>query len=204
MADHTDPPFAPGLARPHPGGRALDRDSPRGEFEATLHRLGYDALSALDLENAWDAFREVAATKAEVTVRDLKALLGDRLRAEAEQYQLLRMSTITRTGERAWARVELLERGVEMPLEAEGTGDGPIHAALNAVIEALGVTAQLVSFRVEALSTGADALAEAHLTVEVGGRQQTAEGVAPSLTEAGVRAFLHALSQARRSDRRAG
>ena len=89
-----------------------------------------------------------------------------------------------------------------MPLEAEGTGDGPIDAALNAVVDALGVTADLVAFRVEALSTGADALAEAHVTVAIGGHHYTAEGVAPSLTEAGVRAFLRALSQARRQDRR--
>jgi hypothetical protein len=39
------------------------------------------------------------------------------------------------------------------------------------------------------------------VTVDVGGRHHTAEGVATSLTEAGVRAFLRALSHARRAER---
>jgi 2-isopropylmalate synthase len=113
------------------------------------------------------------------------------------------MATRTRTGEPAWAQVELLERGIEIPLAAEGHGDGPIDAALRAVVAALAIEARLVAFSVEALSTGADALAEAHVTVDVGGRHHTAEGVAPSLTEAGVRAFLRALSHARRAERHA-
>ncbi len=71
------------------------------------------------------------------------------------------------------------------------------------MVAALAIEARLVAFSVEALSTGADALAEAHVTVDVGGRHHTAEGVAPSLTEAGVRAFLRALSHARRAERHA-
>ena len=201
MTEHPDPQRAPGLARPTRGGRALDRASTREEFDDALARIGHEGLSAFEAENAWNAFRELADAKSQVTMSDLEALLDDRLRAVAEQYQLLRMATRTRTGEPAWAHVELLERGIEMPLAAEARGDGPIDAALRAVVAALAIEARLVAFSVEALSTGADALAEAHVTVDVGGRHHTAEGVATSLTEAGVRAFLRALSHARRAER---
>jgi 2-isopropylmalate synthase len=203
MTQPTDPQRAPGLARPTRGGRALDRASTRGDFDESLARLGHEGLSPLEAENAWDAFRELADAKSQVTMSDLEALLDDRLRAVAEQYQLLRMATRTRTGELAWAQVELLERGMEIPLAAEARGDGPIDAALRAVVSALAIEARLVAFSVESLSTGADALAEAHVTVAVGGRHHTAEGVATSLTEAGVRAFLRALSHARRAERHA-
>jgi 2-isopropylmalate synthase len=192
---------APGIARPSRGGPGLGRGSTRDEFENALGRLGYVGLSPFDAERAWDAFQELAAAKDNVTIRDLEALVDDRLRAEAEQYQLLRMETRTRTGELAWARVELLERGVEIPVDAEGTGDGPIDAALHAVLSAIQVQARLVAFSVEALSTGTDALAEAHVTVEVDDRHHNAVGVAASVTEAGVRAFLRALSHARRASR---
>ena len=202
MSREPDPaPRAPGLARARRGGPALDAGSSRDEFEVALGRLGHADLSPLDAERAWEAFQELAAAKRQVTIRDLEALVDDRLRAIAEQYQLLRMETRTRTGEAAWARVELLERGVEIAIAAEATGDGPIDAALNAVADALGVEARLLSFSVEALSTGADALAEAHVKVRVGEREVDAEGVASSLTEAGVRAFLRALSHARRANR---
>lgn len=191
----------PGLARPARGEPALDRRSSRDDFEAALERLGHAGLSEHDAAEAWDAFRELAATKSRVTVADLEALVGDRLRAVAEQYQLLWLETRTASGEPAWARVRILERNHEAPAEAEGYGDGPIDAALNAVVEALHVEASLVTFSVEALSSGPDALAEAHVTVDVGGRHRAAEGVAASITEAGVRAFLHALSAARRAER---
>lgn len=191
----------PGLARARPGGRALDRSSTREEFETALARLGHTGLSEQDSDGAWEAFQEVAARKARVTVGDLEALVGDRLRALAEQYQLLLLETRTATGEASWARIRILERNHEAPAEAEAEGDGPIDAALNAAVEALHVEAALVAFSVEALSSGPDALAEAHVTVEVGGRHRRAEGVASSITEAGVRAFLHALSAARRDER---
>ena len=90
---------------------------------------------------------------------------------------------------------------MEIPVSADGTGDGPVDAALHAVTAALGVDARLLAFAVEALSTGTDALCEAHVTVEVGGIPYEAEGVAASLTEAGVRAYLRALSNARRAER---
>jgi 2-isopropylmalate synthase len=199
--DRDSAPKTPGLARARRGGRALDRFATREEFEKALARIGYADLSAYDAQRAWDAYGDVAATKQHITIPDLHALVDDRLRALAEQYQLLRMETRTRTGEPAWARVELLERGVEIPVDAEGYGDGPIDAALSAVLDALQVHATLVAFSVEALSTGTDALCEAHVTVEVGQRHHHAEGVAASLTEAGVRAFLHALSAARRAGR---
>ncbi len=201
MTQPTDPQPAPGLARATRGGRALDRASTRAEFDEALARIGHVGLSELEAENAWDAFSELAEAKSQVTMSDLEALLDDRLRAVAEQYQLLRMATRTRTGEPAWAQVELLERGMEIPLTAEARGDGPINAALRAVVAVLAIEARLVAFSVESLSTGADALAEAHVTVAVGGRHHTAEGVATSLTEAGVRAFLRALSHARRAER---
>jgi 2-isopropylmalate synthase len=195
------PDSEPGLARPRRGARALDRGSTREDFESALRRLGHTGLSEFDADQAWEAFRELAATKAFVSVRDLEALVDDRLRAIAEQYQLLRLETRTATGQPSWARVRILERNHEAPAEAEAEGDGPVDAALNAVVDALHVRAQLVAFSVEALSSGPDALAEAHVTVDVGGRHRSAEGVAASITEAGVRAFLHALSAARRAER---
>ena len=191
----------PGLARAGRRGRALDRSSSRADFETALERLGHTDLSPHDAEQAWEAFQDLAAAKSRVTVADLQALLDDRLRAVAEQYQLLWLETRTASGTPSWARVRILERNHEAPAEAEGHGDGPIDAALNAVVEALHVEADLVAFSAEALSSGPDALAEADVTVDVGGRHRAAEGVAASITEAGVRAFLHALSAARRAER---
>ncbi len=205
MAPDAPPPgtVAPGFARPGRSGRALGPESTRSELATALSRRGLVHLREADLDRIWEAFQELVAHKSAVTIADLEALVDDRLRATADQYQLLRMETRTRTGEPAWARVELLERNSQAPLEAEGRGDGPVDAALSAVVDAISTNARLLAFSVVALSTGSDALCEAHVTVDVDGSPHAAEGVASSLTEAGVRAFLHALSAARLAEREA-
>jgi 2-isopropylmalate synthase len=178
----------------------LTKETPREAFDDVLTRLGYE-LGAPDSERAWDDFRSLAERKSQVTTHDLEALLDDRLRAQAEQYQLVRMTIRTTTEEPAYARVELLERNNEAPAVAEATGDGPVDAAFNAIREALSVDAELVRFSIDALSGGADALADAHVVVSLEGETFAGEGIAPDITEAAVRAYLRALSHERRVSR---
>jgi 2-isopropylmalate synthase len=178
----------------------LTKETPREAFDDVLARLGYE-LGAPDSERAWDDFRSLAERKSQVTTHDLEALLDDRLRAQAEQYQLVRMTIRTTTEEPAYARVELLERNNEAPAVAEATGDGPVDAAFNAIREALSVDAELVRFSIDALSGGADALADAHVVVSLDGETFAGEGIAPDITEAAVRAYLRALSHERRVSR---
>jgi 2-isopropylmalate synthase len=178
----------------------LTKETPREAFDDVLARLGYE-LGAPDSERAWDDFRSLAERKSQVTTHDLEALLDDRLRAQAEQYQLVRMTIRTTTEEPAYARVELLERNNEAPAVAEATGDGPVDAAFNAIREALSVDAELVRFSIDALSGGADALADAHVVVSLEGETFAGEGIAADITEAAVRAYLRALSHERRVSR---
>ena len=181
-------------------GAPLTKDTPREAFDDVLTRLGYE-LGAPDSERAWSDFRSLAGRKSLVTTHDLEALLDDRLRAQAEQYQLVRMSIRTTTEEPAHARVELLERNNEATAVAEATGDGPVDAAFNAIREALSVDAELVRFSIDALSGGTDALADAHVVVSLDGETFAGEGIAPDITEAAVRAYLRALSHERRVSR---
>jgi 2-isopropylmalate synthase len=178
----------------------LDRSTTPEQFAAVLRRLGYE-LGEADLARAWDDFHRLAERKQLVTEHELEALLDDRLRAEAEQYQLVRLSIRTTTEQPAWAHVEILERNHEAPAIAEATGDGPVDAAFGAIREALHLAPTLVGFSIDALSGGADALADAHVTIELDGESFAGEGVAADLTEAAVRAYLRALSHARRSER---
>jgi 2-isopropylmalate synthase len=178
----------------------LTKETSREAFDDVLARLGYE-LGAPDSERAWDDFRSLAERKSQVTTHDLEALLDDRLRAQAEQYQLVRMTIRTTTEEPAYARVELLERNNEAPAVAEATGDGPVDAAFSAIREALSVDAELVRFSIDALSGGADALADAHVVVSLDGETFAGEGIAADLTEAAVRAYLRALSHERRVSR---
>jgi 2-isopropylmalate synthase len=178
----------------------LTKETTREAFDDVLTRLGYE-LGTPDSDRAWDAFRSLAGRKSLVTTHDLEALLDDRLRAQAEQYQLVRMTIRTTTEEPAYARIELLERNNEAPAQAEARGDGPVDAAFNAIREALGVDAELVRFSIDALSGGTDALADAHVVVSLDGETFAGEGIAPDITEAAVRAYLRALSHERRVSR---
>jgi 2-isopropylmalate synthase len=113
------------------------------------------------------------------------------------------MTVRTVTDEPATAHVEIMERNNEAPAVAEASGDGPVDAAFTAIREALHVDAELIRFSIEALSGGADALADAYVVVSVDGESFAGEGIAADLTEAAVRAYLRALSHARRVSRAA-
>jgi 2-isopropylmalate synthase len=67
-----------------------------------------------------------------------------------------------------------------------------------AINVASGVEAKLREFRVDAVTGGQDALGEVSVVVEVGGRPASGQGVSTDIIEAAGRAYVRALSNARR------
>jgi 2-isopropylmalate synthase len=84
--------------------------------------------------------------------------------------------------------------------EAAGsfTGDGPIDAIFHAINAATGVDAQLREFRIDAVTSGQDALGETSVVLEVDGVVGSGQGVSTDILEAGGRAYVRALSNALR------
>jgi 2-isopropylmalate synthase len=132
-----------------------------------------------------------------LTDGDLVALATEESAEEAAksagvwQFEWLAVAGGTDTAPRATVR---LVRGEETA-EADGTGDGMIDAACNAVAKAVGSDATLVAFQVAAVTPGSDAVGDVSVQVEIAGQQVNARGVSTDVVEASARAFLHAINK---------
>src|SRR5919206_1382468 len=81
------------------------------------------------------------------------------------------------------------------------TGDGPVDAIFRAINAAAEADARLREFRVDAVTGGQDALGEVSVVIEMGGWTASGQGVSTDILEAAGRAYVRALSTARRRER---
>jgi 2-isopropylmalate synthase len=174
----------------------LGKHSGRHALREALAELGFE-LSGQGLNTAFKRFKEIADKKKSLTAMDLEALVTDELREEIQGYQL------------EWFDVEASSRrpphatvGVRTPageeLVGSFTGDGPVDAIFRAINAATGVDARLREFRVDAVTGGQDALGETSVVLEVAGLVGAGQGVSTDILEAAGRAYVRALTNAKR------
>jgi 2-isopropylmalate synthase len=76
-----------------------------------------------------------------------------------------------------------------------------VDAVFRAINAATGEEAKLREFRVDAVTGGQDALGEVSVVLEVDGRPAAGQGMSTDIIEAAGRAYVRALSNARRRAR---
>src|SRR6478609_6369907 len=171
----------------------LGKHSGRHAFADTLKKMGIhvqgDALNA-----AFVRFKELADKKVEITEADLEAMVAEELGAGmVHRFAVHELELHGGTAARPTARV-VLGHG-DGKIEAEGSGDGMIDAAIAAISEATGVHGKVSNFQVASVTGGSDALGAVAITVEAEGRKVTGRGVATDVVEASARAYLNAVNK---------
>src|SRR4051794_25614725 len=171
----------------------LGKHSGRHAFADTLEKMGIhvqgDALNA-----AFVRFKELADRKVEITEADLEAIVAEELgTGVVHRYAIHELEVHGGTAMRPSARVVLMSQ--DSKVEATGTGDGMIDAAIAAISEATGVGGTFSDFRVSSVTGGSDALGAVAVTVEAEGRKVTGRGVATDVVEASARAYLNAVNK---------
>ena len=172
----------------------LGKHSGRHALGQALEDLGF-RVTGQALNTAFKRFKEIADKKKQVTAMDLEALVTDELREELRSYTL------------EWFDVEASSRrpphatvGVRSPDGEEQTGsftgDGPVDALCRAINAATGKDAKLREFRVDAVTSGEDALGEVSVVIELDGQSAPGQGVSTDIIEAAGRAYVRALSNA--------
>jgi 2-isopropylmalate synthase len=171
----------------------LGKHSGRHAFADTLEKMGIhvqgDALNA-----AFVRFKELADKKVEITEADLEAIVAEELgTGMVHRYALHELEVRGGTNMPPSARVIVTDASGK--IEATGTGDGMIDAAIAAIGEATGVQGKLGNFQVSSVTGGSDALGAVAVTVEAEGRKVTGRGVATDVVEASARAYLNAVNK---------
>lgn len=175
----------------------LGKHSGRHALKLQLQVLGYE-LEGDTLDKAFQEFKQLADRKKEILDEDLIMLVDSQvLGTEEEFYQLNRMQVSIDTESSPKAIISLRVNGSIG--EAEAMADGPIDAAYKAIDKIVKLPARLESFRINAVTSGTDALGEVVVGVAVGDRIFTGRGLSVDIVEAAVKAYISAMNKIIRS-----
>jgi 2-isopropylmalate synthase len=171
----------------------LGKHSGRHAFAETLERMGI-RVQGDALNSAFVRFKELADKKVEITEADLEAIVAEELGAGiVHRFGIAELEMHGGTATKPRARVVLTD--ADGKLEATGSGDGMIDAAIAAISEATGISGKLSNFQVSSVTGGSDALGAVAVTVEADDRRVTGRGVATDVVEASARAYLNAVNK---------
>jgi 2-isopropylmalate synthase len=174
----------------------LGKHSGRHALQSALMDLGYE-VSGQTLNQAFKRFKEIADKKKQVTAMDLEALVTDELRSDEGAYSLEWFDVEASSRRPPHATVEIVTPAGET-VRGDFTGDGPIDAIFRAINAATSREVKLRDFRIDAITSGQDALGEASVVLELSGQNASGQGVSTDIIEAAALAYIRALSNVER------
>ncbi len=170
----------------------LGKHSGRHAFRERLKTLGFH-LNDEKLNKAFMRFKEVADKKKDIYDDDLRAIVGDEIRVIKPLWQLNNFEVISGTKIKPRATVYLNKKGKK--LSAVSSGDGPVDAVFKAIDKITGYKAKLNDFRLEAVTSGKDALGQVSLKLKVRDSVISGHGSSTDIIEAAVKAYLDAVNK---------
>jgi 2-isopropylmalate synthase len=170
----------------------LGRHSGKHGVKERLKELGY-ILPVKDLDKVFTKFTEIADKKKEVFDADLIALIEEELNVLPETFSLDYFSVITGNRVIPTATVKLKRR--DEIIQEAATGDGPVDAVYKAIEKITDTPIKLISYSINAVTHGKDAMGGVTITVEKDNRVYRGYGVATDVVEASVHALINAINR---------
>ena len=170
----------------------LGKLSGRHAFSARLKELGY-SVSGKELDQAFQRFKAIADKKKHVFDEDIATIVEDELATIPEEYKLVNFEVISGNRVQPLANVEIKHAGKK--ITASTTGDGPIDACFKTIDKAIGVKGKLVDYRVNAVTSGKDALGEASVKIAFKNDIVIGRGSSTDVIEASVLAYMNAINR---------
>jgi len=170
----------------------LGKLSGRHAFSERLKELGY-SLSAAELDQAFSRFKQLADKKRKIFDEDLATLVESELDNVPREYRLIHFQVTSGNNVEPIAIIEI-EKNKKV-LKATASGDGPIDACFKTIDKATGHKGKLVDYKVNAVTSGRDALGEASVKIASGGDMVIGRGLSTDVIEASVLAYVNAINR---------
>ncbi len=171
----------------------LGKLSGRHALRNRLEELGY-TLSDEELRRTFEAFKEVADKKKEVTDRDLEALMGEERRTLHETYHMEHVQVSCGDHEVPTATVTL--KGPEEVISTDAAvGTGPVDAVYKAINRIVDVPNKLTEFSIKSITEGIDAMGEVTIRVESDNETFIGRGADTDIIVAAAKAYMNALNR---------
>ena len=173
----------------------LGKLSGRAGLRARLEELGY-ALDQEQLNDAFEAFKDLADRKREVNDADLEALMSDQRRTKSEVavYTLDHVQVSSGNHDIPTATVRLTDQDGESVTDA-ATGTGPVDAVYQAINRVIQVPNKLTEFHVDAVTEGIDAIGDVTIRIEKDGDTYVGRGSDTDIIVASAKAYMNALNR---------
>ncbi|MFA5038239.1 MAG: 2-isopropylmalate synthase [Candidatus Omnitrophota bacterium] len=172
-------------------GLVLGKHSGRHAFDKRLQEMGLK-LSEKELAAAFEKFKALADKKKNVYEEDLVALIEEEIHRPAQMWQMDSVSYSSGTHVVPVAAVRLKKQG--KVLSASSRGDGPVDACYKAIEKITGVKTRLLDYRIEAVTSGKDALGDVSVKVQSGKNVALGRGSSTDIIEASAKAFVNAVN----------
>jgi 2-isopropylmalate synthase len=170
----------------------LGRHSGKSGLRTRLKELGY-TLEEAEFKKIFDKFIQLADKKKEVFNEDLQVLIEDELNILPQIFSLVYFSVVTGNKVIPTATVKLKKNSTVM--QEAATGDGPVDAVYRAIEKITDTPVKLVSYSLNAVTHGKDAMGTVTISVERKNKQYRGHGVATDVIEASAHAFLNAINR---------
>jgi 2-isopropylmalate synthase len=172
----------------------LGKHSGRHGIEARYEALGY-TLSNEDLDRVTEDVKALAERKKSVLDEDLISVLHHGIMEDVKEAFRLTSLEVHCGGDVSQASV-VIETDNDLHLEASGSGDGPIMAALAAMESVLDFRVVLDDLTVRSATPGRDAVGEVSIHARIDAHTFTGRGAHTDVVHAAAQAYLHAVNKA--------
>ena len=170
----------------------LGKHSGRHALRARLKKLGY-TLTGKDVDRAFRRFKVLADKKKEIFDEDLATIVEDEIGTTHEAYKLVSFYITSGNKVTPSATVTLKYKGKNVA--ANSTGDGPVDACYKAVEKIAALKPKLLSYNLNAVTAGKDALGEVSVRMEIDRKEVSARAASTDVIEASLKAYLNALNK---------
>jgi len=169
--------------------------SGRAGLRSRLEELGY-RLDQTQLDATFEAFKDLADRKREITDADLEALMASHRRTVSETvtYRLDHVQVSCGNHDVPTATVTLTNTAGESTTDA-AIGTGPVDAVYKAINRILQVPNTLVEFNVNAVTEGIDAIGSVTIRIKKNGNEYLGRGSDTDIIVASAKAYMHALNR---------
>ena len=173
----------------------LGKLSGRAGLRSRLEELGY-SLEQAELDEAFEAFKDLADKKREVSDADLVSLMSSRRRRVdvPAVYKLEHVQVSSGNHDVPTATVSIEGPDGDMMTDA-ATGTGPVDAVYKAINRIVHVENTLTEFRVDAVTEGIDAIGDVTIRIEADGSVYIGRGSDTDIIVASAKAYMNALNR---------
>lgn len=171
----------------------LGKHSGRHAFEDFLKKRGF-RLTEDQLATAFAEFKDLCDRKKSVTEHDIEAIVTQGTMDTDTHFTLKSFVINSGTTISSMANVTL-ETPDGDEIVSVATADGPIYAAFQAVDNVVPIQLELDHYKLNALSSGEDALGEVTVKVSGNGQTRTGRGLSTDVIESSLLAYLNAVNQ---------